>query len=877
MNERWTNRLMTALAVLVPFLVYIKTMARTVPFWDAGEFISVSKILGIPHPPGTPLFVLTGHLFGLLPLFRDYASRINFVSVVTGMITIAFTYLLVQKAVTHLPFCEDDPVERRWLSYAAGLAAAWFTAFSHSFWNTSTEIAHVHVGASAVMFFSMWTAVNWWERLGQPGNERRLLMIWYLMCVGIGWHLGGFLVLPAVVLFSLVVDWRRSWWIGIGAVIMMLWLQWTGLLMRRADELSHDLLTALLSGLGLVVICLVLHFVLRKPLRPFLWVSVGALVAGLSVHGYLVIRARQDPIINEAAPSTWNALWKEFTREQYAPPSPLERSGNWTYQLDTMFWRYFRDEFTLGPARQSAPGTRPFTGLLALLAVGVPLVLGEFGRLYQLLKGRPRSDRWWVVHLAVWVVVVGLYHARGRPLGEFMGQTYDPGALGIAVFFALCVFDLALAVRWQRPVFVLIQTAFLMGSLWLVLYLNFKDPQVRERDYFFLWGYEAFSAWIGVGIVAAIHEGLQALKLQAHRRWLAPAVAAASLCLPVATCAHFYFEQDHEGNYVARDYAYNMLAPLAPNAIIFTNGDNDTFPLWYLQEVEGVRRDVRVVNLSLLNTPWYIKQMRDLDPKVPILLNDDEVDRLEPYRTEDGTIVLVKDIMVHHIVQANDSRKPVYLAVTVPEQMGLERRLSLEGLAFRILADTLHDPVNVAATRNALYHIFRFRGLLDSAGNLTAVPYKDDNAVRLAGNYASAHMRLAFVYHDQGQLAQAMDELRRAEQISPDFVGIPIARGMFYQERGDTLGAIRAFEAALPRFRTNTELNYRLGVLYALRGRYQEGLNLLEVARRSEPDNSTVVLSEFTLLIQMGKINDAEAMMNDYLGRHPDDARAKSV
>ena len=338
-------------------------------------------------------------------------------------------------------------------------------------------------------------------------------------------------------------------------------------------------------------------------------------------------------------------------------------------------------------------------------------------------------------------------------------------------------------------------------------------------------------------------------------------------------------EQDHTGNYVARDYAYNMLMPLAPDAIIFTNGDNDTFPLWYLQEVEGIRKDVRIVNLSLLNTNWYIKQLRDLEPKVPIRLQDHEVDGLEPYRDKDESVKLVKDIMVAHIVDENHWKKPIYLAVTVPEQMGLDKRLSLEGLAFRVLEDSTgnHPLVNLEATRKAVYETYLYRGLLDKDGNLTPIPYKDDNQVRLAGNYSAAHVRLAFAYREKNDMKKAFDELDRAERISPDFAGVAVSRGVFREELGDTAGAIRAFEDGIKRFPDNPEINYRLGVLYALKQRYRDAFERLELARRADPENTSVIFSEFTLLAQMGQAEQADQVMRPYLETHPEDQRARQL
>lgn len=149
---------------------------------------------------------------------------------------------------------------------------------------------------------------------------------------------------------------------------------------------------------------------------------------------------------------------------------------------------------------------------------------------------------------------------------------------------------------------------FFMTGIAIVLYLNQAPYQPRERDYAYAGSFYAFCIWIGFG-VAALAKGLQKYgKLPAVAA--ASAATVASLFVPIQMAAQNWDDHDRSDRYVCRDFGANYLESCEPNAVIFTNGDNDTFPLWYAQEVEGIRTDVRVCNTSYLQTDWYIDQMK---------------------------------------------------------------------------------------------------------------------------------------------------------------------------------------------------------------------------------------------------------------------------
>ena len=180
-----------------------------------------------------------------------------------------------------------------------------------------------------------------------------------------------------------------------------------------------------------------------------------------------------------------------------------------------------------------------------------------------------------------------------------------------------------------------------MTGIAIVLYLNQTPAQPRERDYAYAGSFYAFAIWVGMGVAGIIRMLREYCKMQEL-----PAAALASvLCLvgPIQMAGQTWDDHDRSGRFVARDFGQNYLMTLQEkgNPIIYTNGDNDTFPLWYNQETEGFRTDARTCNLSYLQTDWYIDQMKRPaydSPSLPITW--DRVEYVEgqneyiPIRTE---------------------------------------------------------------------------------------------------------------------------------------------------------------------------------------------------------------------------------------------------
>jgi len=840
------NRRAVALIGLLVFLVaaavYLITLTPTVPFWDSGEFIAVSYILGVPHPPGTPFYVLIGRIATLVP-WGSIAQRVNALSAIAGALAVLFTYLTGLRLI-RLAQGPERSRSDEWIAVGGALTGALMLAFSDAFWENAIE-AEVYSLMSLAQILVFWLGLKWWEAHEKQPTAGPLLLCVYVMWLCVGLHLGvGIMGLPLMVLVWMV-DRRAAIVFAMPLLSVLLvtmglermaggvmllstiaflifaaqgkldtrvaWLGAAASLIGMFVAFSDRDFSPITAAFALASVAVPLLFLARKSREgKIIALALLLMVVGYSTHLYLPIRAAQHPAINEGDPSNWNSLRDLLERKQYGSSSMFTRRGPWSAQLDKEFWRYFRRQWPLFPT------DRLWGGLL-------PLALGVAG--------------------AIW-------HARREKISF----------LTTACFVSLT-------------------------TVGMILFLNFTDHEVRERDYFFQSGYHAYTLWIGMGCAWLIAWVRDSFSPGQVRTVATAACTLIMLSQPVLLVRNLWYTHDRRGSYIANDYAYNMLAPLAPNSFVFTNGDNDTFPLWYMQEVEKFRKDVRVVNLSLLNTDWYIRQLRDEEPKLPITLDDASITELGQgiVPLQGGGYMYTNRFMVGHLID-NDRdakgqwKKQPYFAVTVPEHMGLDRFFTLEGLVYRVYEDSLKaSELDVDSTRTALYEKFRYRGLFKADGSWDSTVYKDENASTLSRNYAAAHLQLAFHYQRTGQLGMAIAEMERVERMFPGFVDVLVPLGKFYLDAGDTAKAFGVFDRLVRTNPTNPDAHYYYGVLSMLKGDYGGAQRAFDRAIQIDPEYYYAYLAAYSLLEEAGQSENGVAYLERWLARHPDDAQARAM
>jgi hypothetical protein len=801
-----------AVAVFVAVLiVYVVTLAPTVTFWDAGEFIAAAKILGIPHPPGTPLFVLLGNVWGRLVPLGEFAYRTNLMTAVFSAATAALFFLLVVQALRGwdleaAPAGLADVMRDRIFTIGGGVAAALLSAFAFTVWQNSNE-TEVYMVAALSIAAICWLAWEWRKHRGRARAPHVLLLIVYLAAVSIGNHLLTLLVGPALIGYMWHV--LRYHPLGDEADRRTEWAQWAVVVGVWALLIGIGLGSTGLLIVGGVAFVGAAGYAASVGALPFAGTVLAIAVVGASTYLFLLLRAKVGPFINEADPSTWERLWAVIAREQYPPRSPIDNpiytvrgQGGFVDRLGAFFGCLPR--LTDGPV---PPDDAVFGVPRCYTVRSIPLMLRQIQNYLQYF------DWQWANGLA--------------PTEPVFARVRLPITLG---FISLGIYGAHVLRRLDRSVFWLLILLFLTTGPGLMGYMNFRPgyslawdlyPQmdmheVRERDYFFTVSFQVWGLLAGIGLAGLYWRLRRGLGRLGGEGWgprlhaLLPAAVLLVALVPLGINFRAASRAHGPEATLARDFAYNLVQTAEPYGIVFTNGDNDTFPLWYLQEVEEIRQDVAVVNLSLANTEWYIRQLRDnpvrpfraeqapwFAPLAPATvpgplhsLRDEEIESLGAtvlpraltFRAgrvavtfPQNSALYIHNLVSLRLVQENWQRRPVYFSLTSGSENWslLGDYLVQEGLAFRVYAHAEPDtsrfgrslfggPLDVGRTDSLVWQVYRYADLF-RGDTLALDPTNRNIAVNLSyGFYA-----LAQAYEVRGERERSQENLRRGLWLQP--------------------------------------------------------------------------------------------------------------
>jgi hypothetical protein len=707
--------LAAGLVALAVFALYLLTLAPSTAMWDASEYIAAAYVLGIPHPPGNPFFILLGRVVSVLPIAPNVAMKINVLAALSSAIAAGVWFLVAERVLVSW-------LAHRWQRIVGGALAALLGATAFTVWNQSVVNEKVYTVSLAFFAIVSWLVVRWCDEPDAPKSDRLLILAAYLIGLGYTNHPAGLLVAPAVV---------------------------AGVILRRPATLLNWRL-----------------------------IVKGALAFAFGLTTFLSqpIRAAHFPAINEGEPTacttqiavdctldktTWTRLKANIDREQYGKPELSERQAPFPSQVG-MWWLYFKWQWN-----RDAHGERPaLQNGLAVLFLALGLIGG-------------------------WV-----HYRRDRQSFWFFGP------LVFTVTFAL------------------------------VYYMNFKfgasqapelgdtvPREVRDRDYFYIWSFSTWGVWAALGLVwvwesvaallgtERVRLGRDTVEQPTRRGWL---TASPVLAIALVPLVGNWTQASRAGHRDTAAFAKDLLNSVEPYGILVTVGDNDTFPLWYAQEVEGIRKDVLIANTSLLNTDWYARQMvrrpvYEYDaakgPAIyrtgnwakpsgpPLKLSMQEIDAIpagysldQPMQFQAGPLtttitapqLLKADLLVLYMIRDAWPQRPMYFSRTsggYAQELGLQSHVLAQGLARKLTPqpvvagrDTVQVPgegfMDVPRTL-ALWKQFEGPPALIERGD-----WVDPPSVGIPDLYTITGIMLAESLARSGRAQESQQVLNTSEQVA---------------------------------------------------------------------------------------------------------------
>jgi len=699
-----------AIAAALVFALYLLTLSPSVAMWDTGEYMAAVKVLGLPHPPGNPFFMLLAHAFASLPIPVSYAARINIMAALASACSAGLWFLITERIVARW-------VAEKWERLVVASVATLIGATAFTVWNQS--VVNEKVYTISLLFFTIvsWIIIQWIENPDSRRADRLIVLVCFLLGLGYANHPAGFLPLPAAGIALLTTRWRTL-------------LRWR----------------LVLAGLG-------------------------ALTLGLTPFIYEPVRAAYFPAMNEGAPTacetkleascTFTKLTKDrlmynINREQYG--QKLERGAPYSAEVG-MWWLYLKWQW-LCDSHQTMQGLQ-FMMAFLFLALGL---LGGYVH-----WDRDRKTFWYFGPLMFTMTLALIYYLNFK-----YGWSQAPD-LGNAV-----------------------------------------DREVRDRDYFYIWSFSAWGVWAGMGLgfvweqisyflgkerVESDRETIKRRQPVLTRR---PSRRALVLATPILLIALIplvanWKSASRAGDYFTDQWARDYLNSLEPYAIVVTSGDNDTFPLWYAQEAENVRRDVTVAVSTYLGIDWFARQLirRPVEtydagagPEIyrnrqwtkpagpPLKMTFGEADAIpdaieitqpQVFRKDNIKLdiprgYLLRDqLVLLRLIRDSFPERPVYVAAGVGEGLGLQPYLLSQGLVRKLVDHPLSDNAATPQIAGLFIDVDRSKALWDTV-------YRAPEALMKEGDWIdrpSISIPGAYVFTG-AVLAQAMS--RRGDEKAADAI-----------------------------------------------------------------------------------------------------------
>jgi MFS family permease len=634
-------------------IIYTLTVERTASYWDCGEFIAVSYKLMVPHPPGAPLFLLIGRMFSFLAMgdVTQVAYWINMISVLSSAFSILFLFWTITLLGRKLLSVTEKTVDenQKWILIAAGFIGAMACTFSDSYWFSAVE-AEVYGMSAFFTAFVIWAVLKWELIEDESRSNRWLILTAYMVGLSIGVHLLNLVTIPALAFiyyfkkFTKVTRWGIIGTLGVSGIIILVIM--VGIIpglpsVAGGFELFFINSLGMPFGSGLIIFVLLLitglaysiHYSQSrgKVLMNTILLSLTFVLIGYSSYSLVLIRSNFDPPIDENNPENIMSFVSYLKREQYGnrplfhgqyfdarltdqkQGAPVYTPGEEKYEvIDHKIEQvYDPNRTTIFPrAYSSEPNhIREYRRIMNLGSGEVPtfadniefMIKHQMGHMYWRYFMWNFSGRESDIQDAGWLSPIDAMSDVPPSIAQNRGRN-NYLMLPLLLGFVGLLFQY----RKDPKSFSVVILLFILTGLALTVYLNSPPVEPRERDYIYPGSFYAFSIWIGLGVISLYAVFANFIS---NRKTAIAAVFLVSLSVPIIMLQQNWDDHNRSDRYFSVDSAKNFLASCAYNAILFTGGDNDTFPLWYSQDVEGFRTDTRVVVLSYFNTDWYIEQM----------------------------------------------------------------------------------------------------------------------------------------------------------------------------------------------------------------------------------------------------------------------------